>query len=173
VFGQLSVVLAHGPLVLLGQDIVDAQRHQPDDDGFVPVVDLAAAGWDLHRAQAAALALWTNYRHSTVDDPLLAELVVSIHEQDSDLTGAAGWDGDDIDALILSIAPPPLGDVLAEAGGDVDDPESFFSETISLTVPVPVAARWKRHVDPLGPDAPTRVMALLDLAGFPPDEPDT
>lgn len=120
VFGQIGLVLTHGTEVLYGGDLVDAQRHQPDDGGRVPVVDLAKAGFTRGKAEAAALALWTNHRNATVDDVMLAELVTSLIESEQEALAAAGWDGDDVDALIAKIErdDPP------DSFGDID-PDSF------------------------------------------------
>lgn len=115
VFGQTGLVFTHGDTVLYGDDTVDAQRHQPDDDGFVPVVDLAQAGFNRQKAEAFVLAIWTNHRRTVPDNAMLAELVTQITQYDPDVAVASGWDGDDLDALLDALSrddpPPSFGDV--------------------------------------------------------------
>lgn len=123
VFGQTGLVLTWQGEIVYGADTVDAQRHQPDDAGYVPVVDLAKAGYSREMAQAAALAVWTNHRQAVPDYAMLAELVTGLHQWDHEVTEIAGWDGDDIDALLEAVDnlddPPDFGDDAGFPGSDV------------------------------------------------------
>ena len=131
--GQTRLVLTHGGMVVYGGAVVDAQRHQPDDGGMVPAVDLAAAGFSLVEAQAAALSMMTADRAALIDRPLLAELTIGLHEAGGGLLEAAGWDGDDIDGVLADIerdddeADDPIGgpakDVRCPDCGSVFAPE--------------------------------------------------
>lgn len=102
-FGHVRIPLVHDGEVLWGGALVEAERMEPRDDGRIRVLDLSAAGWSRERAIAAALGEITAERTAVADDVSLAELLIEIREHDETLTSAAGWDGDDIDALLEQI----------------------------------------------------------------------
>ena len=107
-FGQGTLVLTHGTTVVFGSAAVDAQRHQPDDDGTVPAVDLAELGWSMQTAQRFATGLWTAAKSATTDEALLAELLTGWASEDMALLDGTGFDGDDLDALLEGLDLEPI-----------------------------------------------------------------
>lgn len=144
VFGQTGLVFTHGDTVLYGDDTVDAQRHQPDDDGFVPVVDLAQAGFNRQKAEAFVLAIWTNHRRTVPDHTILAELVTELYQYDHDVSIAAGWDADELDALLTML---DKGGHLPSLDDGMDPDMADMQYTISLKVPFDVYERWMAATD--------------------------
>ena len=128
IIGQVSLILTHGPVCLWGEDTVTAERLLDTDGGMVPAVDLAAAGFSRTKAEAVAVSLFLQSKRATVDDVLMAEVAVRVFQEDEMLAAAAGFDGDDVDAMIERINAD------AEAGL-FDDDEVFGAAGRSVECP--------------------------------------
>lgn len=119
--GNTQVVLTWGEVVVYGTAAVQAQIHQGNDAGMIPVVDLKGLGLSETEAKAAALSTMTAARNATVDDAALAELLLEI-QPDLTLLRATGWDEDDIDDLVSVLELSDgigAGDPIA--GRNIDD----------------------------------------------------
>jgi site-specific DNA-methyltransferase (adenine-specific)/site-specific DNA-methyltransferase (cytosine-N4-specific) len=121
VFGKLGLPVVWEGEVLIGSQIVDAEKIDPKDGGRVMVIDLTPLGWPRHKALAAALGELTAQRTAYWDDKLLAELVTSLHEQDAALLSQSGWGGDEIQELLDRIEADEAGVFDGDALGDLDD----------------------------------------------------
>ena len=111
VFGKLRLPIVHEGVVIYGEQIVEAERIEPKDDGRLMVIDLTPLGWSAEKATAAVLGEMTADRAATVDDETFADLLLSVQAADAGLAEAAGWGEAGIDALLASI----------EADSGVDD----------------------------------------------------
>lgn len=99
-FGKLRLPVVIDGQVVYAADLVEAERCDPKDQGMVRVLDLTPLGWAPRKAHAWAVGQMTADREATADDVLLAELLIDLHQTDRALAEAAGWDGDDLDALL-------------------------------------------------------------------------
>lgn len=126
-FGKLRLAVVVDGQVVYGADVVEAERVEPRDGGMVRVLDLTSLGWSARKAHAWAVGQMTADRQALVDEVQLAELLIDLHQNDAALAVAAGWDGDDLDALLRRIeednpgtfgdGEPPAGEP-GGAGGD-------------------------------------------------------
>lgn len=158
VFGKLGLPVVWEGEVLIGSQIVDAEKIQPRDGGRLMVIDLTPLGWPRHKALAAALGELTAQRTAYWDDKMLAELVTSLHDQDAAVLEAAGWGGDEIQELLDRIEADESG-VFDGAGIDDEVPDVPDGPTVCQLGDV-----WQlgRHTLVVGDST--------DAANYPPPE---
>lgn len=125
-YGVMDVVITHGNTVQFGHDTVIAEQMQPEDGGRVMAIDVAELGWPPIKAKGAALAKFNPHKLASVDKVLMAEWSVEVYQADSEWAAAAGFDGDDVDAMIAAMDDQDEsifgGDSDSDGGGMVTCP---------------------------------------------------
>ncbi len=99
----VDIILTHRDKVVFGHDAVVAEQMQPEDGGRVLAIDTAKLGWTETRTKGWALAKFNPHRLASVAKPVMAEWSIEVFQEDPDLAAAAGFDGDDIDAMLQAI----------------------------------------------------------------------
>ena len=150
-YGAVIVQKSTG-YVLAGNHRMQAAAHAGATS--LPVIEV-----DVDDATATRILLADNRTNdlSTYDQDALAALLTQLAKA-GELDGS-GYDGDDVDALLLSLETPTL-DELAEQFPNRED--GSLDPQVSFRVPAQVWAAWRAHVDTHSGD---EVQALSSLLG--------
>lgn len=150
-FGQWQVPVVVDGRVVYGQEYVEAERHDPHFAGNMAVLDLSDLGWSEEMVVGAVLGLHRQAQLQSIDQEMLVSLLTDLHASDERILTGAGYDRDDIDAIIAQLerdqqpldggagSPPSLGD-LEEKYGTYEDEDGWA--TVAIRAPQDVCAQW-------------------------------
>ena len=128
-FGTVQIPIVRDGEVVFGWEWVAAEKADGRDGGRMTVIDVTELDWPPEKVWALIAGMHKMPERMTVDQRLLAELLVEIQRTNEEWSAAAGWENDDIANLL---------DELEESGeafyGDEDERLNIDDDDVATDI---------------------------------------
>lgn len=128
-FGTVQIPIVRDGEVVFGWEWVAAEQGDRRDGGRMTVIDVTDLDWPPEKVWALIAGMHKMPDHVVVDQQALADLLLSIQQENEAWASAAGWDSDEIAQLIADMEA--AGEPYVGAGDfEPDDTEADLEDEI-------------------------------------------